>query len=208
MPLHSARSGHTRRHRESLGHLRLSLEDLDEIVERWQRLCSSVTITVGDGLTADYVEDLYEVSNDELSNLMIRAENPTVSVMFKHNRAEISYSDEPEDRVTISTIRQSLKAHKIRTPFYRLKIFWAWIYAFVIMGAIFADDRLQGSQRPPPPLLKSLGQLPPPPPPPPPPPFSTTILMVTLLTFILITAWFIHAYTKLDAQSSTRIKRK
>jgi hypothetical protein len=31
----------------------MSLADLDEIVERWEKLCASVTISVGDGLTAD-----------------------------------------------------------------------------------------------------------------------------------------------------------
>ena len=207
MPLHSARSGHTRRHRESLGHVRMSLTDLEEIVERWEKLCGEVTITVGDGLTADYVEDLYEISKDELSNLTIRTEEPTVTVSLKHNRAEISYSDEPEDRVAISSIRQSLKAFRIRTPFYRLKIFWGWIYALLIMAGIFADDRLQGMQKPPPPQNGApfLFQ---PPPPPPPPPFSTTILIITLFTFILVTAWFIYSYNKLDEQSSTRITRK
>jgi hypothetical protein len=185
----------------------MSLADLDEIVERWEKLCASVTISVGDGLTADFVEDLADVSNQELFNLTIRTEDPTVAVSLKHDRAEISYSDEPEDRVAISSIRQSLRAHKIRTPFYRMKIFWGWIYALIIMGAIFADDRLQSMQKPPLPRIDVPFELQPPPPPPP-PPFSTTILIVTLLTFILVTAWFIYSYTKLDGQSSTRIKRK
>ena len=69
MAIHSQQKDHLRRRRESLGHLKLHLDDLAELVDEWERWCSSVTISVGDGVTADVVEDLVDATNFVLLEL-------------------------------------------------------------------------------------------------------------------------------------------
>lgn len=205
MALHSKRSGHSKRHRESLGHMRMNINQLDELMERWSLLSESITISVGDGVTADFVEDLNEISNEELSNLVIRTEEPNIAVSLRDSRAELSYSDDPRDESAVTSVRQSLQAFRIRTPFYRLRVFWAWIYSFVITLAVFIDFEIQGLHKPPFPRVSTAYLLPLPPPP---PPFLAVIPIVTLVTFLSLTVWFIYSYKKLASQSSTRIIRK
>lgn len=204
MALHSARSNPSRRHRESLGHIKMNIDQLDELLERWAQLCDSITISIGDGVTADFVEDLKEISNEELSNLVVRTEDPAIAISLRKYRAKLSYSDDPNDRPTVNAIRQSLKPFKIKVPFMRLRVFWAWIYSLIIMAAFFIDFGLHGLHKPPVPR-GSAAYLPPPPPP---PPFSTTLLVLLLSTFLLLTAWFIYSYQKLVEESSTKILRK
>ena len=204
MALHSRRSGHSRRHRESLGHLRMNIDQLDELIESWSLLCESITINVGDGVTADFAEDLHEISNEELSRLVIRTEEPTTAISLQDARAELAYSDDPRDKIAVSSIRQSLKPFKIRTPYYRLRVFWAGIYSLVITLAVFIAVGIQSSHKPPFPRVSSAYLLPPPPS----PPFSAVIPIVALVTFISLTVWSIYAYRKLASQSSTRIIRK
>ena len=211
MALHSKRSGHSKRHRESLGHIRMNVDQLDELIERWSLLCESITISVGDGITADFVEDLIEISSEEISNLVIRTEDPNIAISLRESRAELSYSDDPRDESAVTTVRQSLQAFRIRTPFYRLRVFWAWIYSFVITLAVFIDFGIQGSRRPPFPPPPPFPRVPTAyllPPPPPPPPFLAVIPIMTLVTFISLAVWFIYSYKKLASQSSTRIIRK
>ena len=207
MPLHSSRSSHPRRHRDSLGHLKLNLDDLEQLVDRWAPLCRSVTLSVGDGITADFVEDLQEVTTEEISNLVIRTEQPAISISLRRSRAEISYSDDPADRAAVNAIKSSLEGYKIRTPSYRLRIFWVWIYSFVVMVSLFTDFKYQSMRKPPPFLVGTpFGQ--PPPPPPQPPPFIPSLIVITLGSFIFLTVWVIRSYRKLNLQSSTRIIRK
>ena len=207
MALHSKRSGPPRRHHESLGHLKIDIEELDEMLDRWSLLCDSITISVGDEVNVDFVEDLKVVSGEELSNLLIRTEEPTTVITLRESRAEFSYSDEPGDKVAVDGIRESLKPYKIRTPYYRLRAFWAWVYGLIITVAAFVAFGVQGEHRPPMPRV-STAYLLPPPPPPLPPAFSVAILAVTGATFIMLTAWFIFSLQKLAAQSSARITRK
>jgi len=183
----------------------MNINQLDELMERWSLLSESITISVGDGVTADFVEDLNEISNEELSNLVIRTEEPNIAVSLRDSRAELSYSDDPRDESAVTSVRQSLQAFRIRTPFYRLRVFWAWIYSFVITLAVFIDFEIQGLHKPPFPRVSTAYLLPLPPPP---PPFLAVIPIVTLVTFLSLTVWFIYSYKKLASQSSTRIIRK
>lgn len=185
----------------------MDIRQLDEMLDRWSLLCDSITISVGDEVNVDFVEDLKVVSGEDLSNLLIRTEEPTTVITLRESRAEFSYSDEPRDQVAVDGIRDSLKLYKIRTPYYRLRAFWAWVYGLIITVAAFVAFAIQGAHQPPMPRV-STAYLLPPPPPPLPPAFSVAILAVTGATFILLTAWFIYSLQKLTAQSSTRITRK
>ena len=185
----------------------MDIGQLDEMLDRWSLLCDSITISVGDEVNVDFVEDLKVVSGEDLSNLLIRTEEPTTVITLRESRAEFSYSDEPGDKVAVDGIRDSLQLYKIRTPYYRLRAFWAWVYGLIITVSAFVVFGIQGAHQPPMPRV-SAAYLPPPPPPPLPPAFSVAILVVTGATFILLTAWFIYSLQKLSAQSSTRITRK
>lgn len=205
MPLHSSRSSHPRRNRESLGHLKLNLAELERLVDGWAPLCRSVTVSVGDGITADFVDDLQEVTVEEISSLVIRTEHPAISISLRSSKAEISYSNDPTDRAAANAIKSSLGGYKIRTPAYRLRIFWVWIYSFVVMVSLFTDFTYRRMQNPPPFLIAMpFG----PPPPPPPPPFIPSLIVITFGSFIFLTVWMIRSYRKLKSQSSTRIIRK
>ena len=207
MALHPKRSGPPRRHHESLGHLKMDIGQLDEMLDRWSLLCNSITISVGDEVNVDFVEDLKVVSGEELSNLLIRTEEPTIVITLRESRAEFSYSDEPGDKVAVDGIRDSLKLCKIRSPYYRLRAFWAWVYGLIITVAAFVAIGIQGAHQPPMPRVSTAFLLPPPPPLLP-PAFSIAIFAVTSATFLLLSAWFIYSLQKLNAQSSTRITRK
>jgi hypothetical protein len=210
MALHPKRSGPPRRHHESLGHLKMDIGQLDEMLDRWSLLCDSITISVGGEVSVDFVEDLKVVSGEDLSNLLVRTEEPTTVITLCESRAEFSYSDQPGDKFAVDGIRDSLMLCKIRTPYYRLWAFWAWVYGLIITVAAFVAFGIQGTYQPPMPRVSRAYLLPPPPPPIPPipPVFSLMILAVTGATFILLTVWFIYSLEKLTTQSSTRITRK
>ena len=200
MGLHSQRVDNPRRRREPLGHLKLSLEDLHRLVDEWEAHCESVTISIGDGVVADFVEDLADVSKSDLSNLVIHTVNPTYTISLRRNRAEVAYLGHGEG-VLLSAIKYSLRPFRIKTPYYRLRVFWAWVYIIALMIVVFIDYQFHSAPPKPPALT-------PPPadaPPPPPPLFSTTLFIASLITLILLTAWFIYSYSKLDRQTSTRI---
>ena len=128
MAIHSDRVDHLKRRRESLGHVKLSLSNLSDLVDEWESFCDSVTISVGDGMTADFVEDLEFVTKSERSHLAIQTENPTATILLRRYKAELSYIQHPEEYEAINNIRLSLRHYKIRLPFYRLRTFWWWIY--------------------------------------------------------------------------------
>ena len=206
MGLHSKRP-EMRRVRQSLGHVRMKVEDLDHLINRWEAICGSVTIGIGDGVTADNADDLYEATKYEVDHLVVRTEDPSVTISLRANKAEIAYIDDPKSEAVIHAIKNSLKSFKISTPFYRLRVFWAWIYLLFIMVAMFVDYKFHGFQSAPAKPALAAGQAPPPPPPMP-PPFPGSVLIVLLVTLILLTGWFIYSYGKLDSESSTRIVRK
>jgi len=121
MGLHSKRYDITRRARYPLGHIRMSVEDLGRLISRWETICGSVTIGIGDGVVADYADDLYEATKYEVDHLVIRTEEPATAISLKFNKAELAYIDDPQTAATINTIKSSLKPFKIATPFYRLR---------------------------------------------------------------------------------------
>jgi len=207
MGLHSKRHDITRRARYSLGHIRMSVEDLGRLIDRWETICGSVTISIGDGVVADFADDLYEATKYEVDHLVIRTEEPATAISLKFNKAELAYIDDPQTTATINTIKSSLKPFKIAIPFYRLRAFWAWIYVLFITVAFFLDYHFHGFQKAPLPPATTNGA-PPPPLPPLPPPFPGSVLIVLLVTLILLSGWFIYAYQKLDSTTSARIVRK
>ena len=144
----------------------------------------------------------------EVDHLVIRTEDPSITITLRANKAEIAFIDDPQSVGVANTIKNSLKPFKISTPFYRLRVFWTWIYLLFIMIAMFLDYKFHGFQKLPAPPVLTAGQTPPPPPPPMPPPFPGSVLIVLLVSLILLTGWFIHSYGKLDNESSTRIIRK
>lgn len=202
MGLHSQRSDHPRRRKEPLGHIKLSLDDLDRLISDWEANCESVTISIGDGLVADYVDDLADLSKADLSNLVIHTVNPSFAISLRRTRAEVSYIEDGSGGVLLSAIKYSLRPFRIKTPYYRLRVFWAWIYTLLLTIAGLIDYRF--APEPPKPPAGAPPQLPPPPP----PVFSTPLFIICLITVMLLTAWFIYAYMRLDSQTSTRITNK
>lgn len=181
MAIHSDRTDHLRRRRESLGHMKLSLGDLSERVEEWSALCQSVTISVGDGMTADSVEDLEYVTRSERSHLAIQTENPTTTILLRRHKAELSYIQHPEEFETINNIRLSLQRHKIKLPFYRLRTFWWWIYISVGTALVLVVRSANNWNDP---LW----------------PFMLPLVGVVILTF-----WLVYSIQRMSKRSSTRL---
>ncbi len=161
--------------------MKLSLSDLAERVDEWTVLCSSVTISVGDGMTADYVEDLEFVTKAERSHLAIQTENPTATILLRRNKAELSYIQHPEEFETINNIRLSLKNHKIKLPFYRLRTFWWWIYITLGASLVLVVRNMNHWNDP---LW----------------PFLLPFVGVVILTF-----WLIYSIQRMSRGSSTRL---
>ena len=178
MAIHSDRVDHLKRRRESLG---LSLSNLSDLVDEWESFCDSVTISVGDGMTADFVEDLEFVTKSERSHLAIQTENPTATILLRRYKAELSYIQHPEEYEAINNIRLSLRHYKIRLPFYRLRTFWWWIYitlgtalVLVIRGINNWNDPLW--------------------------PFTLPFIGIAILTF-----WLAYSLQVMSQKSSTRL---
>ena len=181
MAIHSDRVDHLKRRRESLGHVKLSLSNLSELVDEWESFCDSVTISVGDGMTADFVEDLEFVTKSERSHLAIQTENPTATILLRRYKAELSYIQHPEEFEAINNIRLSLRQYKIRLPFYRMRTFWWWIYitlgtllVLVIRGINNWNDPLW--------------------------PFTLPFIGIAILTF-----WLVYSLQVMSKKSSTRL---
>ena len=181
MAIHSDRVDHLKRRRESLGHVKLSLSNLSDLVDEWESFCDSVTISVGDGMTADFVEDLEFVTKSERSHLAIQTENPTATILLRRYKAELSYIQHPEEYEAINNIRLSLRHYKIRLPFYRLRTFWWWIYitlgtalVLVIRGINNWNDPLW--------------------------PFTLPFIGIAILTF-----WLAYSLKVMSQKSSTRL---
>ena len=181
MAIHSDRVDHLKRRRESLGHVKLSLSNLSDLVDEWESFCDSVTISVGDGMTADFVEDLEFVTKSERSHLAIQTENPTATILLRRYKAELSYIQHPKEYEAINNIRLSLRHYKIRLPFYRLRTFWWWIYitlgtalVLVIRGINNWNDPLW--------------------------PFTLPFIGIAILTF-----WLAYSLQVMSQKSSTRL---
>jgi len=183
MAIHSEKKEHLRRRRESLGHLKLHLDDLSSLVDEWERWCSSIVISVGDGVNADFVEDLVDATKFEMSHLVIQTENPSVSIALRRHKAELSYIANPADMAIIDNIRSSLRPFRLITPFYRLRSFWWLLYLIVASTTVLVVARLNHWQAPFWPLFI---------------PYSA----MAVLFF-----WFIYSFGKMRRRSSTRVLR-
>ena len=181
MAIHSDRADHLKRRRESLGHVKLSLSNLSELVEEWESFCESVTISVGDGMTADFVEDLEFVTKSERSHLAIQTENPTATILLRRYKAELSYIQHPEEFESINNIRLSLQQFKIKLPFYRLRTFWWWIYITLGTAIVLLIRGLNNWNDP---IW----------------PFTLPFIGIAILTF-----WLIYSIQKMSTRSSTRL---
>jgi len=183
MAIHSQQKDHLRRRRESLGHLKLHLDDLADLVTEWERWCGSVTISVGDGVTADFVEDLVDATNFEMSHLVIQTENPTVAISLRRHKAELSYIADAQDLTTISNFRASLKPYKLHTPYYRLRSFWWLVYLLFTSTTVLTVALVNDWQAPFWPLAI---------------PYSAMAILI---------GYFLYSYGKMRRRSSTRILR-
>ena len=183
MPIRSKGNDPTKRRHESLGHLKFDLDQLAVLVQTWERLCGSVIISVGDGMIADYVEDLENASKVELAHLVIQTENPSIGISLRRRRAELSYVYNIQDLTRLGLIRDSLRPYKIHTPYYRLRSFWWLLYLTVAVILVLAFRSLHHWSDPFWPLLLPLS--------------SMAILIL----------WFLYSFIQLHNRSSTRIVR-
>ena len=183
MAIHSEKKDHLRRRRESLGHLKLHLDDLAGLVEEWERWCSSVTISVGDGVNADFVEDLADATKFEMSHLVIQTENPSVHIALRRHKAELSYIANPNEATTISNFRSSLKPFKLMTPFYRLRSFWWLLYLIFASTTVLVVAKVNDWQAP----------------------FWPLFLPYAAMGILFF--WFVYSFNKMRHRSSTRILR-
>lgn len=183
MAIHSKKDEHLRRHRESLGHVKLHLNDLEQLVEDWEGWCSTLTISVGDGVTADFVEDLVDATKSEMTHLVVRTENPSVTISLRRHMAEFSYLSSSQDSPVINNFRASIKPYKLRTPYYRLRSFWWVVYLLLSTSTVLAVAKVDNWNAPVWPLLLPYG----------------------VLVFLIF--WFFYSFGKMRSRSSTRIMR-
>ena len=183
MAIHSEKKEYLRRRRESLGHLKLHLDDLAGLVDEWESWCSSITISVGDGVNADFVEDLVDATKFEMSHLVIQTENPSVSIALRRHKAELSYIANPADAAIIDNIRSSLKPFKLVTPFYRLRSFWWLLHLIIASTAVLVVARLNNWDAP----------------------FWPLFLPLSAMGVLIF--WFLYSFGKMRRRSSTRILR-
>jgi hypothetical protein len=181
--IHSHQKDHLRRRRESLGHLKLHLDDLVDLVEEWEHWCGSVTISVGDGVTADLVEDLVDATKFEISHLVIQTEDPTVAISLRRHKAELSYISDAQDLTTINNFRASLKPFKLHTPYYRLRSFWWLVYLLFTSTTVLTVALVNDWQTP----------------------FWPLAIPYSAMAILLV--YFFYSYGKMRRRSSTRILR-
>ena len=183
MPIHSKNGEHLRRCRESLGHVKLHLDDLERLVENWERWCGSLTISVGDGVTADFVEDLADATKSEITHLVIRTENPSITISLRRHKAEFSYLLNSQDLPAVNNFRESIKPYKLRTPYYRLRSFWWVVYLLLTTTTVLAVAKVDNWNAPVWPILLPYGAL------------------------LFLIFWFFYSFGKMRRRSSTRILR-
>jgi len=183
MAIHSEKKEHLRRRRESLGHIKLHLDDLSALVDEWERWCGSVTISVGDGVNADFVEDLVDATKFEMSHLSILTENPTVTIALRRHKAELSYIANPADAAIIDNIRSSLTPFKLLTPFYRLRSFWWLLYLIIASTTVLVVGQHNNWKTPLWPLFLPFGAM------------------------AILVCWFIYSFSRMRRRSSARVLR-
>lgn len=183
MAIHSKKDENLRRRRESLGHVKLHLDDLERLVEEWERWSSSLTISVGDGVTADFVEDLANATKAEMTQLVVKTENPSVTISLRRHKAEFSYLSTSQDLPIINNFRTSINPYKLRTPYYRLRSFWWVVYLLLSTTTVMAVAKVDNWNAPVWPLFLPYGAL----------------------VFLLF--WFLYSFGRMRGGSSTRIVR-
>lgn len=183
MAIHPKKHDTFRRRHESLGHVRISLEELEDLVDGWSHWCDAITISLGDGLTADTISDLKYAKRSEIAHLAIHTEEPSATVLLHKHKAELSYSQNSPDLSAVNDIRLSLKPYRILTPFYRLRGFWWWLYlAAATSWIMYIRDSHSWAL-----------------------PFWP--LYFPLSSVLILGVWNIYAINRLRHRSSTRIKR-
>ena len=173
----------TKRRHESLGHLKLDLDQLADLVQTWERLCGAITISVGDGIVADYVEDLDGATKSEIAHLVIQTEDPSIAISLRRHRADLSYVYNIQDLTRLGFIRQSLRPYKIHTPYYRLRSFWWLLYLTAAVMLVLAFRSLHHWRDP------------------------FWPLFLPLSSMAILVLWFSYSFMQLHKRSSTRIVR-
>jgi hypothetical protein len=179
--IHSKKEEHVGRRRESLGHLKIHLDELENLVDEWDRRCSDLVISVGDGITADFVEDLADATKSEIAHLVIQTENPAVTISLRRHKAEFSYLSSVGDLSVINEFRASIRPFKLRTPYYRLRSFWWVIYLLLSTTAVLVVANIDNWNSPEWPIYLLYGAL------------------------IFQIFWFLYSLGKMQRRSSTRI---
>lgn len=183
MPIQYKGNDVVKRRHESLGHLKFDLDQLAELVQTWENICGSVTISVGDGLVADYVHDLEDANKNEISHLVIQTEQPSVAISLRRHKADISYLPNIQDLTRLSVIRQSLRPYKMHTPYYRLRSFWWLLYLTVAVSLVLVFRSVHHWKDP----------------------FWPLFLPLSSMAILLL--WFTSSFVQLHKRSSTRIVR-
>lgn len=183
MAIHSKKDEHLRRRRESLGHLKFHLEDLERLVDEWNRWFGSITLSVGDGITADFVEDLEDATKSEISHLVIQTEEPSITISLRRYKAELSYISNSDDSAILNNLRSSIKPYKLHTPYYRLRSFWWVVYLVLSTSLVLIVAKIDDWNAPIWPIYLPIGAL------------------------IFLIFWFSYSFGKMRSRSSTRIAR-
>jgi len=103
-----------------LGRLKMYREDLDELVEMFERSCEKVTISNSTYRFASLAE-MKEKLAPRIKDLDIRGENPGVHFLF--NQTEISNAFNPPARVSFNELRTEEVTDGADSLFYKLKDF-------------------------------------------------------------------------------------
>lgn len=183
MAIHAEKKEHLRRRRESLGHLKLHLDELSTLVDEWKQTCGSVIISVGEGVTADFVEDLVDATNVEISHLVIQTENPSLAISLRRHKAELSYFANPQDLDVIISVRASLAPYKLHTPYYRLRSFWWLVYLLFGCSIVVSVAKVNNWNTP------------------------FWPLFLPFVAIIILIFWFLYSFHRMRQRSSTRLLR-
>jgi len=183
MAIHSKKDEHLRRRRESLGHMKIHLDDLESLVDEWERWGMTINISVGDGVTADFVEDLVDATKSEISHLTIQTENPVMSIALRRHKAELSYISGAQEMMSVNNLRASLKPYRLHTPYYRLRSFWWVVYLLITITTVLVVAKIDNWDLPVWPSYPPIGAL------------------------VFLIFWFLYSFGKMRNRSSTRILR-
>ncbi len=156
---------------------------MEALVDEWERWGLTVNISVGDGVTADFIEDLVDATKSEISHLTIQTENPVMSIALRRHKAELSYIANAHDMMSVNNLRASLKPYRLDTPYYRLRSFWWVVYLLVTITTVLVVAKVDNWNLPVWPAYPPAGAL------------------------VFLIFWFLYSFGKMRNRSSTRILR-